>query len=337
MRVLVATLALGLLTLGTCTASAQGSEADTLFRKGREAADRGDYETACARFGESLRLDPATGTLLNLGDCEEHRGHLATALHYYQSAIGRLSLNDDRLPIVRERIASLRSRAPRVYIRVDTKAPSSTTVTLDGADVALSKLGEALEVDAGPHTIVVDATGFGENRYGFEAHPGQTQEVMVAPGDPVGGSVEPPVATPKGTPTPPESEEPSHGQRTLGFVVAGVGAVGLVVGTITGAMAIGKESTRKDNCDANDVCNQTGYDAAQSGKTLAGISTYAFVVGAAGITAGLFLVLTSPSHDNGPSADRVLGRPSRSEASGRTLLAPLMLPSGGGLTLKHTF
>ncbi|MFO0567610.1 MAG: hypothetical protein U0263_18270 [Polyangiaceae bacterium] len=58
---------------------AQGRDAtaaEALFNAGRDAVKAGDYPTACAKFRESNRLDPAPGTVLNLADCEEHLGHV---------------------------------------------------------------------------------------------------------------------------------------------------------------------------------------------------------------------------------------------------------------------
>src|SRR5688572_21714651 len=47
-------------------AHAQGARdpigAEALFRQGRAAADEGDFQTACAKFAESQRLDPSAGT-----------------------------------------------------------------------------------------------------------------------------------------------------------------------------------------------------------------------------------------------------------------------------------
>jgi hypothetical protein len=330
--------AVALLALTTCTASllaapaasAQAGDADALFRQGRQAAERGDYDTACARFQESFKADPATGTLLNLGDCEEHRDHLATALRHYQTAMGKLTLNDDRLSIVNERVTSLRGRAARVFIKLDSRAPSSTVVTLDGTQVPPARLAESLTVDAGQHTIVVRADGYADNTFGFDAKDGRTSEVEVAPGDKSAGVTEAPTPPasdePAPAPAPAAEEAPSSSRKTIGFVIGGIGLAGLAVGGVTGAMAIGKESTRKSNCDASDVCNQTGYDAAQSGKTLAGISTYAFVAGGVGLAAGLFLVLTAPSS---PST-------SPSPPSSLSIL-PSIAPGGGGLLVRRAF
>src|SRR5215207_9045421 len=70
--------------------------ADRMFREGQQAAARGDYATACGKFEDSQRLDPAPGTLLNLADCYEHASRLALALRTWQAALGALPGGDDR-------------------------------------------------------------------------------------------------------------------------------------------------------------------------------------------------------------------------------------------------
>ena len=81
------------------------SAADVHFRAGREAAKRGDYVTACAELRASEELDPAPGTLLNLGDCEEHLGHRVRAYELFTQARAALSDADPRAKIVQERVA----------------------------------------------------------------------------------------------------------------------------------------------------------------------------------------------------------------------------------------
>ena len=44
--------------------------AESLFREGRREAVAGHHAEACDKFRASERLDPSTGTLLNLGDCD---------------------------------------------------------------------------------------------------------------------------------------------------------------------------------------------------------------------------------------------------------------------------
>jgi hypothetical protein len=58
-------------------------------------------------------------------------------------------------------------------------------------------------------------------------------------------------------------------------------------------MTLSKKSEVDDNCDANKRCNQTGIDAADSGKTLGTVSGVSLGVGAAALAAGVYLVLSA--------------------------------------------
>ena len=75
------------------SATAQSSPSDAsvaaeaLFSAGRADVERGDYASACPKFADSQRLDPAPGTLINLADCEEHVGQLARAWQHWREAI----------------------------------------------------------------------------------------------------------------------------------------------------------------------------------------------------------------------------------------------------------
>src|SRR5438552_14501087 len=106
--------------------------ADALFRAGREAADHGDSATACARFGESYRLDPAVGTLLNLADCEVALDRLADAWEHYRRVADALDPTDERAAFVTARLGSLAPRPPKLMLSVRNGSPPSTEVARDG-------------------------------------------------------------------------------------------------------------------------------------------------------------------------------------------------------------
>ena len=55
------------------------SAAQVAFDEGRRLEDSGDFPAAAARFEESERLEHALGTLLNLANCYERGGRLASA------------------------------------------------------------------------------------------------------------------------------------------------------------------------------------------------------------------------------------------------------------------
>src|SRR6476646_7884960 len=81
--------------------------AEALFRSGREAVDRGDWQTACARFEESHRLEPAVGTVFNLANCREKLGQLASAWQRFREVKERLPPGDERSAVTDQRIAAL--------------------------------------------------------------------------------------------------------------------------------------------------------------------------------------------------------------------------------------
>src|SRR5262245_1711819 len=94
MRILAAPSLMCLATLASGTrAFGQDRDlaaAEALFREARAAMQSGDFDAACAKFEESERLDKAPGTVLNLAECEEKRGRVATAWGHLRRAVDML-------------------------------------------------------------------------------------------------------------------------------------------------------------------------------------------------------------------------------------------------------
>ena len=61
------------------TASAQSPAAEALFQEGRRLIKQGRLEAGCDKLAASQQLETSIGTLLNLGDCRERLGKLASA------------------------------------------------------------------------------------------------------------------------------------------------------------------------------------------------------------------------------------------------------------------
>lgn len=321
---LIAAPCLALVVLLSPIALAQGQDAaaaESLFRDAKAAEQRGDYAAACGQFAESQRLDPAAGTLLNLADCEEHLGKTASAWEHYISVRDQLKPGDERLPYAQARIAALEGRLPRLALRLPPGAPAGTRVMRGQTEVGSASLGIPVVVDPGTVTVTVTSPGRLTTRLDVNVRDGESSDLVVQVGE-----LEHVPSTPSQVavmtalpPRTPPSPSPSGTRRTIGWIVGGVGAAGVVVGSITGAMALGAASTYKANCNAAGACrNSEGIDAAASGKTYATLSTVGFVVGAAGLGAGLYLVLSGGS-------------------SGSTTVGAAPMPGGGGLVLVRGF
>jgi hypothetical protein len=267
-------------------AGAQASDpaaGEALFREGRAAADAGNYAKACEKFHESHRLDPAPGTVLNIADCEEKLGHIATAWTLYQEVMQKFPARDERYTIAQERVAALEPRVPKLAIRLAANAPANSVVRRDGVELKSASLDTPLPVDPGKHEIVVEAPGRAKSSVTIELAEGDTKRVSVSP-----GAV---VSTPEKVPG---KKTGGSGGKTAGYVLGGIGIVGIGVGAVTGLMVLSKKSTVDDNCDPKTkLCNQSGKDAADSGKTLGTISGASFILGAVALGAGAYLVLSS--------------------------------------------
>ena len=80
----------------------------------------------------------------------------------------------------------------------------------------------------------------------------------------------------------------------MGYVLAGVGAAGVVVGGVTGIMVLNKKKTADAHCYPElRACDQEGVDANESGRTLGTVSTIGFAVGLVGLGLGTYFILTS--------------------------------------------
>jgi hypothetical protein len=293
-------------TLGVGVAIAEPRDpaaAELLFREARKALDAGRTEEACSKFAESQRLDPAPGTLINLAACREKLGQLASAWETWQQALRTLPPQDERRPGVEGRAAALESRVPRLEIRLAEGAPPDAKVVRDGIELGPAALGLPIPVDPGLHRVEVRAPGRAAKSYEVTVAESETKALVVDAGAALPPETQPAVTPPPKKPPPPkpvrpEPERTASDDGTLGWIVLGVGAAGIVVGSVAGLLAIQKKNEMEDDCTSAGEgfeCGDRGFDAADSGKTFATVSTIAFAVGAVGVGLGGYLVLSSDS------------------------------------------
>jgi hypothetical protein len=80
---------------------------DLAVPRQQRTADSTRDRQACDKFEESLRLDPALGTLLNLAECEHSAGDLVNACRLWRAAAdeARAAGGGPREQLARDRIA----------------------------------------------------------------------------------------------------------------------------------------------------------------------------------------------------------------------------------------
>ncbi len=294
-----------------------GSAADLesareLIVKGRELRDKGDLPAALEKFrsAHALAHTPVTGI-------ELARTHVALK----QPLEARdVCLGIGRMPVTREETA--RSREARdeankiademknkiATLSVKVTAPKDRTVTVkvDGVEVPSAAL-ESRKVNPGKHVVTARVDDGPESTLTAEVAEGETRGVALEPKVP---AVVKHVDGPGIFSKPDEYVEEKHMSPLVpvGFVVAGVGAV---VGSVTGIVAISKNSTIE--CTE---CSGVAGDKLSTAKMFADVSTVSFAIAGVGAAVGIVGLLT-------PSTVRV--------RRGSLTVTPYVAGTGAGL------
>jgi len=129
--------------------------AEAAFADGVRLMKAARCEEAVAKFTESDRLEPASGTLLNLAYCELQIGRVASAWIAYRRAIPLAARTGKPLHerIAREQADKLERDLPRLTVVVLGGAERSLTVMLDTLPLAHETWSVPVPVDPGPHRL----------------------------------------------------------------------------------------------------------------------------------------------------------------------------------------
>lgn len=282
------------LTLASAPSFAEGpadeAMASALFKEGRALAEAGNHAAACPKFVEALRLHAATGTALNVGDCFEKTGKLASAWGAFKSAetLARKKGDADRQAEAAKRAEALSPRLSKLTIVVPPAARvPGYELKRDGEKMGEGQWGSALPVDTGAHTIEASA-------------PGRKTWSTVVRVDTEGAaaSVEAPVL--EVAAAAPSDAKPAAfwgAQRIAGVSLGGAGLVGMIVGGVFAAKAAGKNSDSLPHCLPDDVtkCDATGVALRNEAFDAARISNVMFIGGGILAASGLVVFLTAPS------------------------------------------
>jgi hypothetical protein len=259
--------------------------AQALFDQAKDLLARDNAAEACPKLEESQRLDPTSGTLINLADCYERQGRLATAWTAFlqAAATARAAGHLEREQVAKERAAGLALRLPKIVIQVPAEV-AGLEIKRDGMLVGKPQWGVPIPADRGQHRVVASAPG----RKGWDA-------VVTVASDAESVPVIVPMLEPIAHTPVPETSGGLGPHRVSALVAGGVGVAGLVMGTAFGLRSISKHNEAERHCDGAVCRDQEGVDLRAQAMRAGNLATVGFIVDAVGLVSGAALWLTAKS------------------------------------------
>ena len=297
--------------------------ARALGQEGQAALDKGDARTAEDRFHRAVMIfdsakAPVPPTLiLGYARGAAQNKHFIAAEEAYNRMIraglppGAPAPFVKALEDAKKEIDNVTPRIARVTINVS--GCDSPTVTLDGTTVPSMMFGIKKPVDPGTHEIKASAAGCKASTTSFTVDEGKestanvtleketTTNVATNPTTTNPTTTNPTTTSP--TTTNPTATSPTtttdsgggSGLKIAGIVTLGVGGAGLIVGAITGGLAIGDHTTLVNGGCGNGACPPSQQSNLDSYHTMGTLSTIGFVAGGVLAVAGIVMWVLAPS------------------------------------------
>ena len=288
---LVATLAS---TSHADEAAENTAAARTLGIQGVQLADAGKCPEAIEKLTRAEALHHAPTILGRLGECQVNVGEVVTGTENLNMVVREVlpasapKVFRDAQERAQKVLTAATPKIGHLVIRV-TPANVNASVSVAGKPVPAALFGAERPTDPGTHQVTASAEGYKPASATVTLAEGGRQDItLLLEKDPNAVSALPASTTAAAAATTADTSAPEGGakkSKTPIYVAFGIGGAGLVLGGITGGLALSKAS----DCP-NKVCeNQSDLDSA---KTMATISTIGFGVGIAGVAVGTILLLT---------------------------------------------
>ncbi len=260
--------------------------AEMLFFTARGLMEAGRVSEACAKLNESYRLDPAAGTLLNLGVCHEKEGKIASAWGEFRQSIADARKNNrpDREKLASDRVAVIEPELPFLTITVPDNVRKIPGLVISRNGVPLNAAAWSTELPVDPGQVEIEETA--------PDYKPKTLKLTIANKQHSTLTAEPLELAPIFKPPPPFWTA----KREWGALIFGSGAVLAGVGGYFGVQAINNVSTSNTNCPNDRAgvqrCNGTGVNSMNDAQTQAWVSDIGIGVGAAAALVGAYLFIT---------------------------------------------
>lgn len=317
-RAVAALLVAGHLTLGSFASAADPTPEDiaqarSLGEQGQAALDAKKYAEAEKLFSAAAALYPVAPTLpLGAARAMAGQGKLIQARETYNKIVREGDKVQGGPAAFKAAVESARAEADAIApkigsVTVTVVGPKEARVTLDDGQIPAAAWGLPRPIDPGSHKLSATLAGYKTAEVTFTVSDGAKvdQKLTLVKDDGGGAAVVDPNAngnpggTQQGGGQPPAGNEggaaasSGSSRKTAGFVVAGVGVVGVGIGAVTGLVAISDKNKLEKSC-TNGKCPPSQQSNISSYNTMGTLSTVGFVVGGLALAGGVVLIVTAP-------------------------------------------
>ena len=313
-------------------ASADVASADKLFSEGKALMAEGKVRLACQKYEASFDADPALGALLNLADCLERDGRLASAYGRWGDAMAlAMRKADPRSTFAQERRDVLKPKLSFVTLKVDGALPPELFVFKGDTKLSAGAFGTPLPTDPG-ETVVQVVRGQDEVLWETKVVLGQAEEQTV---------VVPLEQIVKQNPSVMKKRQSVEGgggggvgeapegfwstQRIAGFIVGGAAILGAGAGFALGGIALDKSADLDAECTTTEprFCTETGNAIRDDAAGYATASTWTLIGSGIVAAVGITVIATAPND--------------YAKLEDRAFVVPWVSPEGGGFVARARF
>jgi hypothetical protein len=295
-----------LLTLGVflspLRAHAGGKDAAAalkLDKQGQALEKKKAWEDARAAYQKSLELRDMAETRIRLAGVEEKLGNLVESAQALEQALEAKNLSFAARTRAKAKLKGIKKRIP--VLALELPASFSGTVRVDDHELGAAELATPVPLNPGSHEVKAEAEGYKPFTESVTLKEKEKKNLTILMTEAAKDVAAAPPAPAEDAP-----KKKKGGDKTLAYVSLGVGAVGVVVGSVFALQAKSTKSELDSNCKSG-VCSESQRHLYDKGKNQANIATVGFVVGAVGLGVGTVLLLTGGDSKEGkkPVARRV--------------------------------
>jgi len=272
---------------------AQKETARSLMAEGRALRGQHDLKGALARFqaADAIMAVPTTG--YELARAQADLDLLVEARTTIRRLLTPAPKAGEPAPFQEARTkaealdAELDARIASLHFVVRGAAPNERVdIFVDGEIIAAAAADLPYRVNPGQHVVSAQAQGK-QASAPIDVAEGQSAEV---PLDLVALAPDPQ----------PPSSPPAHpgGVPTLAYISGGVGAAGLLLGGVSGMLALDSKHSAESGC-RDSLCPPSTWADLDHARSYATVSTVGFIVGAVGVGVALGSLLAASPSSNG--------------------------------------